>query len=236
MLVCSRCGSQSIVPEQEYVVGVGWVSYPKCFKCGSVKVEEREGTLKQEPQQTQVAASSPMTVLKKEETMAGHKPCKSGCGKSGQFFGYCTACFTARYGITYAEYKKNKMAWSEDPADVAIKMKAKEIEPETEPKEEPRVRLKPEAIERAVAEGRITPEKGAQLRNESHNKAVEEFAYPVTPPAPEKSEPTKHCPNLALYIPDELYAKIVQLAEQEYRPVAWQVQYLLHKGMEAVGA
>ena len=68
---------------------------------------------------------------------------------------------------------------------------------------------------------------------ESHNKAAEEFAYPVTPPAPEKSEPTKHCPNLALYIPDEMYEKIVQLAEREYRPVAWQVQYLLHKGMEA---
>ena len=67
---------------------------------------------------------------------------------------------------------------------------------------------------------------------ESHNKAVEEFAYPVTPPEPEKSKPAQHCPNLALYIPDELYAKIVQLAEREYRPVAWQVQYLLHKGME----
>ena len=67
---------------------------------------------------------------------------------------------------------------------------------------------------------------------ESHNKAVEEFAYPVTPPEPEKGEPTKHCPNLALYIPDEMYEKIVQLAEREYGPVAWQVQYLLHKGME----
>ena len=67
---------------------------------------------------------------------------------------------------------------------------------------------------------------------ESHNKAVEEFAYQASPPEPEKGEPTKHCPNLALYIPDEMYEKIVQLAEREFRPVGMQVQYLLHKGMQ----
>ena len=211
MLVCSRCGSQSIVPEQKYVVGVGWVSYPKCFKCGSVKVEERWNEVKQEPQQAQEAASSPMTVLKKEERMTRKKCSYPGCDKGSWLKGLCHKHYIEKYG-EYVPVKKGN--------GVVL------------PKEEPRVRVKPEAIERAVAEGRITPEKGAQLRNESHNKAVEEFAYPVTPPEPEKSKPAQHCPNLALYIPDELYAKIVQLAEREYRPVAWQVQYLLHKGME----
>jgi len=149
-----------------------------------VKVEERWNEVKQEPQQAQEAASSPMTVLKKEERMTRKKCSYPGCDKGSWLKGLCHKHYIEKYG-EYVPAKKRS-----------------------------------EAV----------------LPKEAHNKAVEEFAYPVTPPEPEKSKPAKHCPNLALYIPDEMYEKIVQLAEREYRPVAWQVQYLLHKGMETVGA
>ena len=40
MLVCVRCGSQSVVYDRQYVVGTGWVYLPKCLKCGRERFEE----------------------------------------------------------------------------------------------------------------------------------------------------------------------------------------------------
>jgi len=220
MLVCARCGSQSIVSEQEYVVGVGWVSYPKCFKCGSVKVEEREGKkygIEGTYADTTGKFSSPMTVSKKEERMS---ECRiSGCGKWASVQGMCNAHFYEAYEITAGQYNQHKTSRGEDPRNVVKRIAELRAERDKKAKE---------GFEAACEEERE--------RRQPHNKATAEFAYPATPPEPEKIEPAKHCPNLALYIPDEMYEKIVQLAEREYRPVAWQVQYLLHKGMEAVEA
>ena len=206
MLVCSRCGSQSIVPEQKYVVGVGWVSYPKCLKCGSVKVEERWNEVKQEPQQAQEAASSPMTVLKKEERMTRKKCSYPGCDKGSWLKGLCHKHYIEKYG-EYVPVKKGN--------GVVL------------PKEEPRVRVKPEAIERAVAEGRITPEKGARLLKEGHEKAKEEFAYQVSPPEP--------IPLIQLFLYPELLEALTAAAKKEWRTPEGEAAYLIEKGLEVKG-
>jgi heat shock protein HslJ len=205
MLVCARCGSQSLVSDQEYVVGVGWVSYPKCFKCGSVKVEERWNEVKQEPQQAQVAVSSPMTVLKKEERMA---ECRiGGCGKWASVQGMCNAHFYEAYEITAGQYNQHKTSRGEDPRNVVKRIAELRAERDKKAKE---------GFESACEEERE--------RRQPHNKATAEFAYPVTPPEP--------IPLIQLFLYPELLDALTAAAKKEWRTPEGQAAYLIEKGLE----
>lgn len=174
MLVCSRCGSQSTVPDYEYVVGQGWTWYLKCYKCGSMKFVEREGTATKEAQPAQVAVSSPMTVLKKDgDTMARKKCSYPGCDKRSWLKGLCHKHYTEKYGEYVPEKKGN----------------------------------------------------GVVLPKAAHNKATEEFAYPVRPAEP--------IPPIQLFLYPELLDKLTKAAKKEWRTPEGQAAYLIEKALEA---
>ena len=91
------------------------------------------------------------------------------------------------------------------------------------PKKEPRVKLKPEAIQKAVEEGRISQEKGARLMHETTVQVMEQGENRKDP-AP--------LPGLRIIIPDKLLEKLAIVAEREYRTVNQQAAYFVTKGLE----
>ena len=101
MLVCTHCNSQSVVYDQEYVTGTGWISRPRCLKCGRGKFANIDNS-------------------KQEEKVMAYLRCKhNGCDKGGAIQGYCNNHFAEKYGITASQYKAEKRGRSEDPLEVA---------------------------------------------------------------------------------------------------------------------
>ena len=101
MLVCTHCNSQSVVYDQEYVTGTGWISRPRCLKCGRGKFANIDNS-------------------KQEEKVMAYLRCKhDGCDKGGAIQGYCNNHFAEKYGITASQYKAEKRGRSEDPLEVA---------------------------------------------------------------------------------------------------------------------
>ena len=106
MLVCTHCNSQSVVYDQEYVAGTGWISRPRCLKCGRGKFANIDNS-KQE-----------------EKVMAITTATCSVCGTKPKAAGYlCPDCFFERHGITVETYRANKAYRAEKPASVAIRLK-----------------------------------------------------------------------------------------------------------------
>ena len=106
MLVCTHCNSQSVVYDQEYVTGTGWISRPRCLKCGRGKFANIDNS-KQE-----------------EKVMAITTATCSVCGTKPKAAGYlCPDCFFERHGITVETYRANKAYRAEKPASVAIRLK-----------------------------------------------------------------------------------------------------------------
>lgn len=172
MLSCARCGSTSIVPDFEYIVGQGWTSQPKCMKCGCKRFVQGEGTVRKEAQQEQTAGTSPLTVFEKEEPMA--KKCSvSGCDKKSWLKGLCYKHYREKYGEYVPEKKGN----------------------------------------------------GVVLPKAAHNKATEEFAYPVRPAEP--------IPPIQLFLYPELLDKLTKAAKKEWRTPEGQAAYLIEKALEA---
>ena len=101
MLVCTHCNSQSVVYDQEYVTGTGWISRPRCLKCGRGKFANIDNS-------------------KQEEKVMAYLRCKhDGCDKGGAIQGYCINHFAEKYGITASQYRAEKRGRSEDPLEVA---------------------------------------------------------------------------------------------------------------------
>ena len=101
MLVCTHCNSQSVVYDQEYVTGTGWISRPRCLKCGRGKFANIDNS-------------------KQEGKVMAYLRCKhNGCDKGGAIQGYCNNHFAEKYGITASQYKAEKRGRSEDPLEVA---------------------------------------------------------------------------------------------------------------------
>jgi hypothetical protein len=142
MLICAHCKSQSIVYDKEYLPGTGWISRPRCLKCGRDKFKEillsniletvvehdEEG---QSPLQVaggihkDIILTLSSELLQKEDKNMPEKQWKNqkckipGCKKEGAFHGYCGAHFTEEYGINYTRYCKLKTHRGEDPREVA---------------------------------------------------------------------------------------------------------------------
>jgi len=101
VLVCTHCNSQSVVYDQEYVTGTGWISRPRCLKCGRGKFANIDNS-------------------KQGEKVMAYLRCKhDGCDKGGAIQGYCNNHFAEKYGITASQYKAEKRGRSEDPLEVA---------------------------------------------------------------------------------------------------------------------
>lgn len=170
--------------------------------------------------------SSPMQVgeslkPKKEEKSMQPKCFTEGCDKPAQAVGLCDLHFHDRFGITVAEYRENKQHRTESVASVVARLKG-----------EPRVRVKPEAIEKAVAEGRITPEKGKRLLNE---------LKPAPPPEPPKPEPLRvevqqPEPSCTVVIDPELLDRLAARAKGLYRTPDQQASYYISRGLRRDGA
>jgi hypothetical protein len=62
---------------------------------------------------------------------------------------------------------------------------------------------------------------------ESHNKAVEEFAYQASPPEP--------IPLIQLFLYPKLLEALTAAAKKEWRTPEGQAAYLIEKGLEVKG-
>ncbi len=83
------------------------------------------------------------------------------------------------------------------------------------PKKEPRVKLKPEAIQKAVDEGRISQEKGARLLNETTGQVMQQEAVPL----------------FCIFLDPELLEALTKKAKEEYRTPELHAAYLIDKGV-----
>jgi hypothetical protein len=102
MLVCAHCGSGSIIPEKEFVYGQGWITRPKCMKCGRDKFVERENPAK--IIRTELAER----VKEEEKTMGKSGQCKfEGCDKVRLAGGYCYRHYKEVNGHPYKGGLKN---------------------------------------------------------------------------------------------------------------------------------
>jgi len=171
------------------------------------------------------SGTSPMQVgeslkPKKEEKVMQPKCFREGCDKQAQAVGLCDLHFHDRFGITVAEYRENKLHRTEAAKSVAARLKREE-KPMSKKESNPR----PEDVGAVRPAPPPPPPKPAPLRVE--------VKQPAPPPVPEPKAPAPEPfeQNRMVSIPMEVYEKIVQLAEQEYRPVGMQIQYLVHKGM-----
>lgn len=207
---CGYCGNYAIVgvPAQfPFMVAVKRES-----NFDQKVVRERKAP----PDQTE-SGSSPMQVgeallkpKKEEKSMAANARCKvDGCEKFGAFHGFCATHFREEYGIAYYQYQRNRQSDGEDPREVARRIKADNL-------------LTLEKKEKEQQKPEPTPAPGTKPPLPETPWVKSETKAPAAEPL-EK--------NRMVSIPVDVYEKIVQLAEQEFRPVDMQVQYLLHKGM-----
>lgn len=211
MLICAHCKSQSIVYDKEYLPGTGWISRPRCLKCGRDKFKEillsniletvvehdEEG---QSPLQVagggihkDIILTLSSELLQKEGKAMPEKEwknskCKTpGCKKEGAFHGYCATHFKQEYGITYTTYSKFKTHRGEDPREVAKRYLGAT----------------------------------AQLHKE------------VTETESETGSPVRPC--IVIPCNEQLIETLTAQAEKDFRTIEQQAAYYIHEGLTRAG-
>jgi len=133
VLICAHCGSGSIIPEKEFVYGQGWITRPKCLKCGREKFVEAENPA------TIIRTELAERVKEEAKVMGNSGICKyEGCDKVRLAGGYCYRHYKQVNGHPYKGGLRNH--------------KGGNIEVP-----EPRVRVKPEALAERIVLGRVKP-------------------------------------------------------------------------------
>ncbi len=205
-------------------------------------VKERSNYSKNIPEPAQQAVITEEMAAKdckpkqEEPIMSRNPQCKvEGCTKIGAFLGLCAQDFKAEYGITYRQYMKYRYVKSEDPRDVALRIKA------------------------AAGGYPDKPEKKKPVRETKQPKDETKQPRTETPPAPEPgkdeekgstgSAPELEKPNpprraiglvgkdfITIVCKEEFIEKIKEQANAEFRTPEQQVAWYLHQGMKAVGS
>lgn len=104
MLVCLKCDSRTIVKDIDYSPEGQRREYPKCLKCGSRKIEEKEG-----------------------EVGTSNNSCKiEGCVKKSWVDGLCGKHYTEEHGEPYKPQPR-KVSNKEARARIERNQKAEEI-------------------------------------------------------------------------------------------------------------
>jgi hypothetical protein len=197
-------------------------------------------------------------IAGKEESMiAPHVKCsKDGCSNAIAASRLCDGHFLEEYGITASQYRENKLFQTESPVKVAARLTDKEKQPggertekpedETPKKDNSKRPCHYEGCEKKELAGgycykhfqvvngkKYVP---GQIRHKSGHidmpeKKQEKADTPE--PATETRRGDEGLPSniRPVFIPAELYDKLVQLAKAEFRPVDMQAQYLIVKGM-----
>jgi len=138
-----------VVYDQEYVTGTGWISRPRCLKCGRGKFANIDNS-------------------KQEEKVMAYLRCKhDGCDKGGAIQGYCNNHFAEKYGITASQYKAEKRGRSEDPLEVAGRVLEKASE-----------KRKLEAEQDAPGLIKKAPDPAAEKGNQEPIPLIQLFLYP----------------------------------------------------------
>lgn len=144
------------------------------------------------------SGSSPLQVgesLKPKKEKPVKKKCSHpGCEKDVWVKGLCHKHYKEEHGEYVPRYKGN---------GVVV------------PKKEARVTLKPEAIQKAVDEGRISQEKGARLLNETTGQVMQQEAVPL----------------FHIFLDHELLEALTEAAKKEYRTPELHAAYLIDKGL-----
>jgi hypothetical protein len=224
MLVCTHCGSQSVVHDREYVPGTGYVYRPRCMKCGREKFKEVAKEPVKPADNITGNYTSPMQVgekIKKEKIMSTPvlKCIVDGCDEPVSASHLCAGHFQGQYGITVAEYRDNRRWKTESPKKVATRMKNED--------EADRIKRNQDAKETF---DKAMQEEKEKREPEQKTPKPEAKVWPGEDIVAEEKAET----SILLILPNSLIQRIEKAAIDEFRPFHMQVAYYLHHGMKAV--
>ena len=207
-LICGKCGSNYIVQDYEQVPGLpGHIKYLKCMKCGCRNIKEKKLTNSEisksvNPANNISRSHSDENISesesKKQEVKIMAKPTcsREGCREPSEAAYLCADHFKDVYGITVDEYRSNKRHRTDSVAAVAARLKGEEPAP--------RVRAKPEAVQKAIEERKITAR------------------------APGSTQPP-NAVEIVVTMSQERYEEFKAWAEKNYRTPELQAAYVINE-------